>query len=78
MFLKVSYSHQGCIYLTINKVKLKFCTILLQFKMTFFYFCDGKNKFSAAIISSVLSLIKVMFRNVTSCHHMNTLHFVVY
>jgi len=56
MFLKVSYTHQGCIYLIKNTVEN--LEIILQFKITGFYFnlfknviyfCDEKAEFSAFI-----------------------------
>ncbi len=50
MFLKeISYAHQGCIM----------CIMLLQFKITVFYFsinviyfCDGKPEFLASLLQS--------------------------
>ncbi len=61
-FLKdISYAHQGCIYLIENTVKQFNCEILLQFKISVFYFnifeniiysCVGKAEFSAAITSA--------------------------
>ncbi len=54
-------AHQGCIYLIKNTVKLSYCEILLQFKITnncflFYYIlCDVKEEFSASLLQSSMS-----------------------
>ncbi len=55
-FLKISYAHQGCIYLINISVKQKICEQLLQFKIIIFY-CNVLD-FSASLLQGHMILQK--------------------